>query len=67
MNEIVGVYREELISIVFKRGDGTKENPVRLVKQYRTLENNEIVFEIDFFGFKEKLTEQQNQMLIQNQ
>lgn len=47
--EIVGVYSENLISVIFKRGDGTKENPVRLVKQYRVLNSTEILFEIDPF------------------
>lgn len=49
MNEIIGVYSESLISVVFSRGDGTKENPVRLVKQYRELDNNKLIFEIDPF------------------
>ena len=47
--EIVGVYSENLISVIFKRGDGTKENPVRLVKQFRVLICTEILFEIDPF------------------
>lgn len=49
MEEIVGVYSENLISIVFKRGNGTKENPVRIVKQYRVLDSNKCIFEIDPF------------------
>lgn len=49
MDEIVGVYSENLISVIFKRGDGTKENPVRLVKQYRELDNDKMLFEIDPF------------------
>lgn len=49
MDEIVGVYSENLISVVFRRGDGTEENPVRLVKQYRELDNNMLIFEIDPF------------------
>lgn len=49
MEEIVGVYSENLISVVFKRGDGIKENPVRLVKQYRVLSDNKCLFEIDPF------------------
>ena len=49
MDEIIGVYSENLISIVFRRGDGTKENPVRLVKQYRELNDNKLIFEIDPF------------------
>lgn len=50
MIEILGVYSENLISVVFKRGDGTKENPVRLVKQYRVLDGNQCLFEIDPFN-----------------
>lgn len=49
MDEIIGVYSESLISVVFQRGDGTKENPVRSVKQYRELDNNKLIFEIDPF------------------
>lgn len=49
MDEIIGVYSEELISVVFRRGNGTKENPVRLVKQYRTLNSEKALFEIDPF------------------
>lgn len=49
MDEIIGVYSEELISVVFRRGSGTKENPVRLVKQYRTLNSEKALFEIDPF------------------
>ena len=49
MDEIIGVYSEELISVVLRRGNGTKENPVRLVKQYRTLNSEKALFEIDPF------------------
>jgi len=54
MDEIIGVYSEELISVVFRRGNGTKENPVRLVKQYRILDSEKVVFEIDPFIDQEK-------------
>lgn len=47
MDEVIGVYSEKLISIILNRGDGTKENPVRLVKQYRILNSNTLLFEID--------------------
>ncbi len=46
MDEILGIYSEELVSIIFKRGDGIKE-PVRLVKQYRKINDKNMLFEID--------------------
>ncbi len=49
MDEILGIYPELLFSVVFKRGDGTKENPVRLVKQYRKLSSEDVLIEIDPF------------------
>ncbi|MCM1286287.1 MAG: hypothetical protein NC213_08025 [Acetobacter sp.] len=49
MSEIKRIYFEKLIVIIFRRGNGTKENPVRLVKQYRSLEDDKFLFEIDPF------------------
>ena len=49
MDEIIGVYSEELISVIFSRGDGTEKNPVRLVKQYRMMNSEKFLFEIDPF------------------
>lgn len=49
MDEIIGIYSEELISVIFRRGDGTEKNPVRLVKQYRMMNSEKFLFEIDPF------------------
>lgn len=57
MDEVMGVYSEKLISITLKRGDGTKGNPVRLVKQYRILNSKKMLFEID--PYMSQLQEQQ--------
>ena len=66
MDEIVGVYSENLISVVFRRGDGTEENPVRLVKQYRELDNNMLIFEIDpFISNWEVMLLHQKRVLLQ--
>ena len=49
MEEIISINSEKLISVVLKRGDGTKENPVRQVKQYWKLNGDKCLFEIDPF------------------
>ena len=44
-NGIISVENVELIKITYRKGNGTKENPARIVSQFWN-QKNEIVFEI---------------------
>ena len=45
-NEIISVENVRLVKITYRKGNGTKENPARVVSQFWN-QKNEMVFEID--------------------
>ena len=45
-NEIISVENVQLVKITYRKGNGTEENPARVVSQFWN-QKNEMVFEID--------------------
>ena len=45
-NEIISVENVQLVKITYRKGNGTKENPTRVVSQFWN-QKNEMMFEID--------------------